>query len=77
MADPLASVRKAGDRLRITAQLIDAGDGSHLWSESYDRDLEQVYLRDKDLGGRTIQRTPPDERQVPAVLRSSSTETTP
>lgn len=37
------SVRKAGDRLRITAQLIDASDGSHLWSEQYDRDLEDVF----------------------------------
>ncbi|MEN8145970.1 MAG: tetratricopeptide repeat protein, partial [Gemmatimonadota bacterium] len=37
------SVRKAGDQLRITAQLIDAADGSHLWSESYDRTLENVF----------------------------------
>ena len=37
------SVRKAGDELRITAQLIDAEDGSHLWSESYDRRLENVF----------------------------------
>jgi adenylate cyclase len=33
------SVRKAGERVRITAQLVDAGDGSHLWAETYDRDL--------------------------------------
>ncbi|HSM09099.1 MAG TPA: tetratricopeptide repeat protein [Gemmatimonadota bacterium] len=37
------SVRKADDQLRITAQLIDAEDGSHLWSESYDRRLENVF----------------------------------
>jgi len=37
------SVRKAGDRLRITAQLIDARDGSHLWSERFDRCLEDVF----------------------------------
>ena len=37
------SVRKAGDELRITAQLIDARDGSHLWSESYDRQLDNVF----------------------------------
>ena len=37
------SVRKAGDQLRITAQLIDAEDGSHLWSEAYDRRLENVF----------------------------------
>ena len=37
------SVRKAGDQLRITAQLIDAEDGSHLWTEAYDRRLENVF----------------------------------
>ena len=37
------SVRKAGDRLRITAQLIDVRDGSHLWSERFDRLLEDVF----------------------------------
>ena len=37
------SVRKAGERLRITAQLIDTRDGSHLWSEQYDRELEDVF----------------------------------
>jgi TolB-like protein/Tfp pilus assembly protein PilF len=37
------SVRKAGDDLRITAQLIQADDGSHLWSQSYDRRLENIF----------------------------------
>jgi TolB-like protein/predicted Zn-dependent protease len=37
------SVRKAGNRLRITAQLINATDGYHLWSETYDRELEDVF----------------------------------
>ena len=37
------SVRKAGDQLRITAQLIDAESGFHLWSESYDRRLDNVF----------------------------------
>jgi adenylate cyclase len=37
------SVRKDGDRLRITAQLIDATDGYHLWSETYDRDVGGVF----------------------------------
>ena len=37
------SVRKAGKRLRITAQLIKVADGSHLWSERYDRDMEDVF----------------------------------
>jgi serine/threonine-protein kinase len=37
------SVRKAGNRLRITAQLINVADGYHLWSEKYDRELEDVF----------------------------------
>jgi TolB-like protein/Flp pilus assembly protein TadD len=37
------SVRKAGNRVRITAQLIDAGNDSHLWSNTYDRDLEDIF----------------------------------
>ena len=37
------SVRKAGNRVRVTAQLIVAGDGSHLWSERYDRELADVF----------------------------------
>jgi adenylate cyclase len=37
------SVRKAGDRVRITAQLIDAGSGGHLWAERFDRDLTDIF----------------------------------
>ena len=37
------SVRRQGDRARITAQLIDARDGSHLWSETYDKDTANVF----------------------------------
>ena len=37
------SVRKAGDRVRITAQLIDAASGDHLWAERYDRDLTDIF----------------------------------
>jgi adenylate cyclase len=37
------SVRKGGDRLRITAQLIDAMTGNHLWGERYDRALKDVF----------------------------------
>ncbi len=37
------SVRRAGNRLRITAQLIDVNDGHHLWSERYDREMTDVF----------------------------------
>ena len=37
------SVRKSGNRLRITAQWINAADGYHIWSENYDRDLTDIF----------------------------------
>ena len=37
------SVRKSGDRIRITAQLIKADDGFHLWSQTYDRQLTDIF----------------------------------
>jgi len=37
------SVRKQGERVRVTAQLIDAQEGFHLWSETYDRDLKDIF----------------------------------
>jgi TolB-like protein len=43
------SVRKSGDRLRITAQLIEASGGSHLWTESYDRNLTDVFAIQEEI----------------------------
>jgi len=37
------SVRKSGNRIRITAQLIDAKDGAHLWAERYDRAIDDIF----------------------------------
>jgi adenylate cyclase len=37
------SVRKSGERVRVTAQLIDAATGHHLWAERYDRDLKDIF----------------------------------
>ncbi len=45
------SVRKAGNDLRITAQLIKAEDGTHLWSQSYDRKLENVFAIQSEIAG--------------------------
>ena len=38
------SVRKAGSRVRITAQLVDGRDGGHLWADRYDRDLNDIFM---------------------------------
>jgi adenylate cyclase len=43
------SVRKAGDRVRITAQLIEATTGSHLWAERYDRDLKDIFALQDEI----------------------------
>ena len=44
------SVRKAGDRVRITVQLIRADDGTNMWSENYDRQLIDVFAIQEDIG---------------------------
>jgi len=43
------SVRKQGDRLRITAQLVDADDNFHVWSEAYDRTLDDVFTVQEEI----------------------------
>ena len=43
------SVRKQGNRVRITAQLISASDGFHLWSETYDRNLKDVFAVQEEI----------------------------
>jgi adenylate cyclase len=43
------SVRKAGDALRITAQLVRASDGLHLWSKTYDRELKDIFEVQEDI----------------------------
>ncbi|HVS03560.1 MAG TPA: protein kinase [Thermoanaerobaculia bacterium] len=48
------SVRKAGDRLRVTVQLIKVADGYHLWSERYDRQLEDVFAIQDEIAGTVV-----------------------
>ncbi len=43
------SVRRAGSRIRVTAQLIDANTDHHLWSSNYDRDLSDIFLVQSDI----------------------------
>src|SRR5262249_31316229 len=43
------SVRRAGNRIRVTAQLINAEDGSHLWSERYDREMVDVFAMQDEI----------------------------
>jgi TolB-like protein len=48
------SVRKSGDRIRITAQLIEAETDRHLWSENYDRDLQDIFSIQDEIGNAIV-----------------------
>jgi TolB-like protein len=49
------SVRRAGNRIRVTAQLIHAADGTHLWSERYDRELADVFAVQDEISAAIAQ----------------------
>lgn len=66
------SVRKSGDTLRITVQLINAADGYHLWSERYDRRLADIFAIQEEIAGRIARAlkgtlTPRDRRAIRQV----------
>ncbi len=68
------SVRKAGDKIRITAQLIDALNGHHLWAERYDRDLKDIFALQDDITKKIItalQVKLTEGEQVRAVARGT------
>jgi TolB-like protein/tetratricopeptide (TPR) repeat protein len=49
------SVAKAGNRLRISAQLIQASDGNHLWSDTYDREMQDIFAVRSDVAQQVVQ----------------------
>ena len=49
------SVRKAGDKLRVTAQLINVADGYHLWSEDYDGDVRDIFTFQSNVAQRVVE----------------------
>jgi adenylate cyclase len=49
------SVRKSGNRIRVTAQLIEAATDSHLWSENYDRELDDIFAIQDDIAARILE----------------------
>ena len=63
------SVRKAGNRVRITAQLVDASTEGHLWAERYDRDLIDIFsLQDevtqKIVAALTVKLTEDEQKRL-------------
>ena len=63
------SVRKSGDRVRITAQLIRADNGYHLWSETYDRDLDNIFELQDEIAAKIT------AALVPQIVGESAVET--
>jgi TolB-like protein len=49
------SVRKSGNKIRITAQLVRANDAARLWSETYDRSLEDIFAVQDEIAGAIVQ----------------------
>ena len=71
------SVRQAGGRVRITAQLIDAATDSHLWSETYDRELKDVFAIQDDIAQSIVNAlkmtlTPKERRSIQYVATSDA-----
>ena len=62
------SVRRAGNRLRIAVQLVNAADGYHVWSERYDRDVQDVFALQDELASQVVEalRLKLDARPTPA-----------
>src|SRR5215813_7733152 len=61
------SVRKAGDRVRITGQLIDASTGAHLWADRFDGELKHIFDLQDDVTTRVVNAIAPKMEQVEAA----------
>lgn len=70
------SVRFSGDRVRVTAQLIKADDGFHLWSQTYDREMQDVLAIQDEIAGQVVEKLQlllsPDSREL--LRRESSAD---
>lgn len=66
------SVRRAASRVRVTAQLIDAADGAHRWSQRYDREMSDIFAVQDDIAAAIaralkLQLAPVSERRMPSL----------
>jgi adenylate cyclase len=71
------SIRRAGNRVRITAQLIDAATGGHLWADRYDRDLTDIFAVQDEVTGQIVSAlkvtlTPREKTAIEAVGTENS-----
>lgn len=68
------SVRRSGNKVRITAQLIDAQSGYHLWSQTYDRELEDIFAVQDEISTQIVQAltaTLGAEEEAPVIARAT------
>ena len=72
------SVRKSGNRVRITAQLIDGKAGDHVWAERFDRDLDDIFALQDEISGAIVKalkvKLLPEERKAIEDRGTSSPE---
>jgi tetratricopeptide (TPR) repeat protein len=54
------SVRRSGSRIRVTAQLVEAGTGNHVWAERYDRDLADIFAGQDEITERVVAAIEPE-----------------
>jgi len=66
------SVRKDGKMIRVTAQLIKATDGTHLWSETYDRDLKGIFELQDEIAKAVVQQLKLKLLEIPSAKLSGS-----
>jgi adenylate cyclase len=71
------SVRRSGDRVRITAQLVDATSGYHLWSSNYDREMQDIFAVQDEISAEIVKalRGTLGSRQAPEGLPARSAPT--
>ena len=70
------SVRRAGQRVRISVQLIDAGSGHHLWAERYDRELDDIFAVQDEITERIAKAVGPelDSAEMARARRSNASD---
>lgn len=68
------SVRKSGDQLRITAQLIRAAEGYHLWSETYDRKIDDIFKIQDEIAGEVVKELKVKLLGAPPKTRTTNPE---
>lgn len=68
------SVRKAGEQVRVTVQLIKAQDGYHLWSENYDRSIENVFAIQDEIARAVVESLKPQLLDETPIARETSSE---